>query len=197
MNSIIIIADDHPTIHKGLKILFDEFTPNTKVLHAFTFFEVLELLVDIEMPVVLLLDINLPGFLGVSSVENLLNRYPKSRIIMFSQEREDIFSSVYKKVGVYGYLQKNVEDSEIKAAVSAALRNEPNPNANIEKTETASFMSDSLTEREKQIHELLKTGISLKEAAMRLNISTSTVATYKKRIFAKLNITTNSEYYRL
>jgi len=152
-------------------------------------------LMELE-PDVILMDIRMPGNDGIRSAGIARRCLPSVRIIMQTvfDTDENIFCSL--KAGAVGYILKSVDGSTILQTIkdvyqggavltpSVALR----VTNYFQTSTTLQTLPETLTEREKQILELLSTGLSYKMVAGKLGISYSTVNTHVKRIYSKLNV---------
>jgi DNA-binding NarL/FixJ family response regulator len=163
-------------------------------------------------PEVILMDINLPDISGVECVAQLAPRVPDAEIIMLTvfQDPETIFRAL--AAGAHGYLVKPVMPKKLLEAIREIraggvpmspgiarevidfFRREPAPAA------PGSPLEDSrLGPREQQVLKSLVDGLTYKEIAFELGITTNTVATYVRRIYEKLHVRSRREiiaYYR-
>lgn len=145
---------------------------------------------------------NLPDMDGLTLTEWIMDRYPDQRILIFSMNPTRIFAKRLYQMGVRGYLNKQAETSEITRALRIILKegkqymNEEfrsilalerlnkNPSNPIEK----------LSKGELSIAQLLAQGKSNDEIAGQLNIESSTIRTYKARLFQKLDVNSLHEF---
>jgi len=198
----ILVTDDHPTIHKGISLLIKEFLTDYIILSAFTFDQAKSLL-EKEQIALMLLDINLPGFMGIHSFKEISSTYSNTKIVLFSQENELTNARKYLESGAYGYIEKLAPDAEIKKAISQVLRNEKYISTNLQAAlfkdvyETDSYKNIKLSNKEKEIYELMLKGHRLTEIAKGLDANISTISTYKRRIYTKLNVLNDAEFFQL
>jgi DNA-binding NarL/FixJ family response regulator len=158
-------------------------------------------------PDVILMDINLPDISGVECVARVAPLLPKSEIIMLTvfQDPDTIFQAL--AAGAHGYLVKPVMPSRLLEAIRE-IRNggvpmSPSIARNVidyfrHKAPAVPLPADedsdaALGPREQQVVEALVEGYSYKEIAAKLGISIWTVATYVRRIYEKLHVSSRRE----
>lgn len=147
-------------------------------------------------PDIILLDLNLPGMPGIDSIKYLYEVCPAVRILILTQSEseQDVISAI--KLGASGYLLKSASLNDILNGISNVHRGGAHLN-----TYVAKFLVDTLklnlpntsnnyqlTGREKQVLELLATGLSKKEIAEQLSIGVATVVTHVSHLYDKLEV---------
>ena len=153
------------------------------------------------LPDAVLMDINLPGSSGIACVAALKNRFPNMLFLMCTayEDNEKIFSSL--KAGASGYILKSEGPGKILAALDEMLKGGSPMSGSIARKVMASFshfsakdqLVQALTDREKEILDLLAIGLMNKEVAAKLFISTATVRTHVQNIYEKLQVNTRVE----
>jgi DNA-binding NarL/FixJ family response regulator len=201
MNTInIILVDDHKIIMDGISsLLVNE--ENMKVVgQASNSDELFHLLSTIDVQVVML-DIFLPKPIGIEILKTIVKNHPKVKVIILSgNDEEDLISSAFQS-GAYGYLTKSVEHDELVEAIQTVISGERYLSTLLEKTLTRSFIKKAsygdkfahhkltgLTSRELEIIRFLCDGLSYKEVADQMDISTRTVEAHKNNILEKLEL---------
>ena len=119
-----------------------------------------------------------------------------SEILIFSSQDEELYAMRYLKMGAGGYLSKQSSPEIVKAAVTAMLDKGRYFSDNVKEAmflesltgATKDSPFEALSDRELQIANKLAEGLPLKEISNQLNIHSSTVSTYKNRLFEKLKI---------
>jgi two-component system nitrate/nitrite response regulator NarL len=196
----IMIVDDHPLFRKGLAQLLNDQTDFEVVLEASSGDEALNLLTDNE-PDLIILDLNMRGRDGLSTLQMMREREITSRILMLtvSDAQNDVLSCL--RAGADGYLLKDLEpqellnqiresangsvvvDSRLASALANAVR---------ERTTSKTGIA-SLTDREQQIVKLIAGGMSNKMIARHFNIVESTVKVHVKHLLKKLGLRSRVE----
>ncbi len=183
----ILIVDDHFVVRMGLSSTLN-LEPDMQVIaEAKTGKEALTLY-EQHLPDVVVMDYQLPELNGAEATAAIRAKHPEARIIMLSvyKGEEDIHRAV--RAGAAGYLPKSSEPSELMDAIRqifAGGRYFPGPiDAALAKRATR----DELSEREKQVLEMLVKGRSNKEIAHQLGISENTVKVHTTRVFEKLSV---------
>lgn len=151
-------------------------------------------------PDVIILDIGLPGISGLSAIEILKERFPKSEIILFTihDEPAKIFDALKK--GASGYLLKNTPLTDIKRAIVEAANGGAPMSPSIAKKVIIHFnqqkpktQSSLLTKKEIVVLKYLADGKSYKMIADNCNNSLETVKFHLKNIYKKLHVNSNTE----
>ncbi len=189
----ILIVDDHSIVRTGLEVLIGEHLQagiDTATDGKTTLKKVKEK--DYNL---LLLDINMPDTDCGKLLSTILSLKPKLNILMFSMNEEELFAAHYLKLGAKGFLSKKAQDDEIINAIKLVLEGKKYISPRL-----VELLGDHagggvsanpfhlLSERELAVtHHLLK-GKNILEISKVMNLHTSTVGTYRTRIFEKLNI---------
>ena len=152
-----------------------------------------------EKPQLLLLDVGLPGMSGLEALRLIRERSPKTLVVILTVFEDDdkIFQAIC--AGAAGYLLKTSTAAEIVQGVRDALAGGSPMNPRTARrvlemfTRMAPKQSDyGLSDREKEILQLMTTGLIKKEIAHRLSLSVHTVDTYLRRIYEKLEVNTRT-----
>jgi RNA polymerase sigma factor (sigma-70 family) len=152
-------------------------------------------------PDVVLMDINLPGMNGVECVRQLKKIAPEIQVMMLTvyEDTENIFDAL--AAGANGYMLKRTAARELLEAIKEVQRGGSPMTTHIARKVVQSFQrsaaaaaeTESLSEREQQVLDLLSRGLIYKEIADKLGISYETVHTYIRRIYEKLQVRTRTE----
>ena len=155
---------------------------------------------DAEAPHVILLDINLVGMSGVEGFPHIQKRYPLAQVIVLTAYDNEEFVRELLRKGAHGYVLKTSSMSEIQKAIEAVLEGGFSISPNAARHLVADFrhnpieeLKDKLTKREYELVQLLAEGLSYKEAADRLFVTTFTINQHLKHIYNKLGINSKAE----
>lgn len=191
----VAIVDDSDPIREHLTKLISE-APGFKIVT--TYFNAVQAIGDIHKHDidVVLMDISMPGLNGIDAVSILKEKMPLTQFMMITvhDDDENIFNAL--KAGASGYILKNTPDDKIIESI-VDLKNGGSPmSADIARRVVASFRQpanpnseiDMLTNREREIVELLCKNYTYKEIGEQLYISRETVKKHIKNIYEKLHV---------
>ena len=195
----VFIVDDHEIIREGLKKILKEEADLTVVGEAQSGDEVLENIRNIDCDV-MLLDMNMPGRSGMELVSDIKGLRPNIHILVLSIHPEDKFALRTLKAGASGYLCKDTALDELVIAIRKVYTKGRYLSTTLAEQLAFDYMPDKnqlphefLSNREQEIMLMLVGGKKVKDIASELNLSISTVFTYRVRIFEKLKIKSNVE----
>jgi len=193
----VFIADDHPVVRQGLKMMMSADPDIDVVGEARDGDEAFELAHRIEWDVAVL-DYSMPGRGGVDLLADVKHDYPDRPVLILSIYPEDPHGLRALKAGAAGYITKETAGEELTAAVKKvaaggryisdslaeklALRLTP---------EQERPPHERLSDREYRVMWMLASGKTLHEIAVEMRLSPSTVSTYRGRILKKLMLHTN------
>jgi len=189
-----LLIDDHEIVKAGLKVFLENEFPDIAVDDACDRESALQKFGDGQYDLVLL-DVNIPGTNSCKLLSEILNIEPKINILIFSMNTEVVYAKKYLQLGAKGYITKSAPVEELSNAIDAVLQNKRYINAALKellvedhltgKASTNPFVD--LSPRELEVFQRLMHGETPVQMCSSLNLSSSTVATYKARIFEKLN----------
>ncbi len=197
----IVIADDHPLFRKGLEDIIRTTAYATATVHmASNGQEAIQLCQ--KNPVSLMfLDINMPEMNGYEAAETILNTRPKLPIIVLTQFDEVPLILNMFKTGVKGFLTKNIEGSEIEAAIATVLKGDYYYHSKFDETIKAWLLTGlrrqipevRFSERELQMILLMSKGKTTQEISDELNLSYRSVETYRYQLIKRVNVANTAE----
>ncbi len=193
----VLLADDHPALRFGLRVLLDREPDIVVVGEADDGAQALSL-VESCGPAVAVLDCQLPGVDGVAVAQALQQRATPVRVVALSAYDDDRYLAGMAGAGALAYLLKNEAPGQIAAAVRSAASGQSQWTANQQarivrwKAEVAR-VRDSLTEREREVLRLITTGLSNKEIAQALTITVRTSDFHVSNILRKLDVISRVE----
>lgn len=203
VNKNILLIDDHLVVRKGLMALLNDLYKNLTFFEAAEDESALKILKNQNIDLVVL-DLQLPGIDAIQLIELILVRLPHIYILIFSMLPEAMYGRRVLRAGASGFLNKDAPFEEIKKAFELALHRKKYISqqlveilAHNHSSGTPSNPFEKLSHREFEIIHLLLSGKSISEISRKLNITPSTVGTYKSRMFEKLNVATLFELNNL
>ncbi|MCD9615349.1 response regulator [Chryseobacterium gleum] len=202
MDRKIIIADDHFVVRLGTTLILESHYKNVQISYAESYTNLTDQLHAEQFDLVIL-DINMPESKYLSMISELKKIQPDLKILVFSVYDNDI-AIQYIIEGADGYINKLCDENNILEAVESIFETGTYYSPDIVKKLVSSAKKEapanpleSLSEREKEIFDLLIQGYGNIEISNELNLHLSTVSTYKTRIYKKLNIKNTVDLVRL
>lgn len=191
----VAVVDDKVGIRRGFERLFNT-VPGFCCLYTCASGEEALNKVVKQQPDVLLMDIEMPGMSGIECTSRLKRLVPAQRIVMVTVCDDDVKVFQALRAGAVGYLLKSSPTSDVVAAVTDAVNGGAPMSCEIALKVVEAFHkpaethSDSvkLSPREKEVLDLISTGLSNKEVVDVLKISMETVRQYLKSIYEKLHV---------
>ncbi|MEX2264049.1 MAG: response regulator transcription factor [Bryobacteraceae bacterium] len=199
----ILLADDHGVVRKGLRFLLERQSNMEVVGEASDGREAVRLCEELK-PTVVVMDIAMPHLNGIEATAQVVKRDPKIGVIILSMHSDETYLLRALSNGAKGYLLKDSAESDLVRAVQAVAEGRPFLSPAITQTVLDDYMRylqqknltdsyDLLTDREKEVLQLLAEGKSNKEVATLLNLSPYTVETHRTRMMQKLNLHNTAE----
>lgn len=198
----VLVADDHTIVRSGIKLIIQDLLPSIVIDEASNGNEVISL-VKKNGYIMIVLDINMPDTDSITLVTNLFAYREESKILIYTMNSEELYAKRFIKLGVRGYLSKESRTEEIRKAITSVLNGEIYVSKKVRKelSEDLKKGTDNpfykLSDREMQTVKYLLHGYPLPEIKKILNIHSSTIGTYKTRIFEKLKIKSLGELSEL
>ncbi len=201
MSTRVAVVDDHPIFRDGLATLVDS-TPDFDLVGAVADGPEIVALVA-EQPVdVVLMDLSLPTMSGVDATARITSRSPAPAVLVVTMVDDDDTVVAALRAGARGYVLKGAPGDEIVAAVRTVAAGGAVFGAGVagqvlaltgESRKPAAADDDDLTERERQVLELVAEGMSNAQIARRLDLSLKTVQNYVSRILDKLQVSDRTQ----
>lgn len=194
----IMIADDHTILRQGLVRLLED-QPEFKVVEEATNGRMaLEKALDLK-PDIIIMDIAMPLMNGIEAAKRIKKHLPKTKIIILSMYSHENYIHELLKTGISGYLLKDSSGRDIIHAIQAAMKNETFLSPSISKKVMDTYLSPrkglsreerfkQLSNREREVFQLIAEGLSTRQIAETLYVSVSTVKSHKIKIMEKLGI---------
>ncbi len=200
MATRILIADDHPVLRSGLRVLLAA-DPDLEVIgEAGTGEETLRLAEELG-PDVVLLDIGLPGESGIETVRRLKEKLPALKVLFLTMHEEEGMLLEALNAGGDGYVIKRADQPEIIQAIRAVRRGDVYVHPAMtrallsqpETTERPQEPVEPLTRREIDVLRLLARGNTNRQIADLLTLSVRTIESHRANLMGKLGLTSRVE----
>lgn len=197
----VLLADDHRVVLQGFRLILSR-QPDVEVIgEAFSGREAVDATIRLQ-PDVVVMDIAMPDVNGVEATRLILRDVPRTKVVILTMHKDSAYVREALRAGAKGYLLKDSIDGELVAAVRAAARGDAYLSPSVSATvlehygEKVSDPMDLITNRERQVLQLLAEGKTSKEVAHDLNISAYTVDAHRSRIMKKLELRTGRDLVR-
>lgn len=199
----VLLADDHGVVRKGLRYVLQRDTAIDVVGEASHGREAVEMALSLQ-PDVIVMDVAMPQLNGIEAATQIIRQRPETAILMLSMYADESYLLRALSAGARGYLLKDSAEADLLQAVHAVAERRSFFSPSITRALLENYipqlqnegLQDSysrLTEREKEVLQLLAEGKSNKEVASMLNLSPYTVETHRTRLMQKLNLHNTAE----
>lgn len=183
----VIIADDHTLFRQGLRLILEDIEGIEVMADVANGQELIDI-TNQFLPDLIIMDINMPQVNGIEASRILLRKYPDLKILVISMYSDEQYYNSVIENGVKGFILKDAENSELRAAVNAILngktyfsqellikliRGKQHP------------VNVAITHREQEVLELICQGLSTQEIATRLFLSERTVENHRASLLDK------------
>ncbi|MHC4757344.1 MAG: response regulator [Planctomycetota bacterium] len=195
----VILADDHKIILEGLKnLLEDEFDILAQVQDGRELLESVKKL----RPDVVVVDISMPLLNGIDAVRQLKSTYSDLKVVFLTMHNDAMYAKEAFDVGASGFVLKHSAPSELITAIHEALKGNTYLSPTIteelmhlykNKTDVEDSVFGKLTQRQREVLQLLAEGKSAKEISKILHVSTRTVEFHKYNTMEQLGLKTTAE----
>lgn len=196
----VLIVDDHPVFRIGMVALLGSLDGIEVVGQATSEAEALEAAVELE-PDVVMMDLDLGGGSGIAATRAILEKLPQTGVLVITMLGDDdsLFASM--RAGARGYLLKDADPAEIEWAIRAVAGGNVLFGAEVAQRAVASMNRTSsadaavfpeLTDREREVLDLVARGFDNATIARRLVLSSKTIRNYLSGILAKLHVADRS-----
>ena len=192
----ILIADDHTVVRKGLIALFSAEKYGIEVIgEAGNGDEAIQKAEQLE-PDVILMDLVMPGKTGLEAIVEIKQILPRARILVLTSFADDSNVTQAIRAGAYGFLLKDTSPDELVQTIRSVYADKltlPQELTHIllggkAAEEEPDSMQQDLTPRELDVLQCIAQGMSNKQVAQKLSVSTTTVRSHVSSMIRKLNV---------
>ena len=199
----ILIADDHGVVRKGLKLQLEQHGDFEVVGEASDGREAVAMADELS-PDIIIMDIAMPNLNGIDATTQIVKKNAQIGVIILSMHSDETYLIRTLAAGAKGYLLKDNAEVDLDRAVHVVSQGKPFFSPAIANTLLEDYMRqlqqrglqdsyDLLTEREKEILQLLAEGKANKDVAALLNLSPNTVETHRTHLMQKLGLHSTAE----
>lgn len=191
MNSFLL-ADDHEMVRLGVSNFLKQKYPTANIFQVGNLNEINNIVNQNRIDLAII-DIKMPGGSTIDLVKSLKLSHPDLKILIFTALNESQYGKVFLKLGVDGFLSKLRTKDEILKAIETIANGDKYLSSDLAyKVNSTKKNKDSvlntLSPRELEIIDLIAEGYGNLEISQELDLKTSTVSTYKKRIIEKFRV---------
>lgn len=194
----ILLADDHTLVRQGLRKLIEARPEWEVVAEAGDGREAVRHALELK-PDVAIVDIAMPLLNGIEATRQIVRRASEVRVLVLSMYADEAYVTQVMQAGAAGYLLKDSADTDLTQAVTAVAQGKSFFSPAVAKTMLDEYVRhlaargitdryDALSEREREVFQLIAEGRSNKQIAELLFLSVSTVETHRAHIMEKLDV---------
>lgn len=197
MSVRIVIADDHQLMREGLSSLLSQQADIRVVGEAINGREAVQL-AERENPDVVVMDVSMPDLNGIDATRQILSRSPRTRVIALSMHSDRQFVAEMFRAGARGYLLKDSAFEELASAITRVAKDETYIAPRISGFRLEDYtrkeergeplLAPRLSEREREVLQMMAEGKGTKEIAADLHLSAKTVETHRQHLMDKLEM---------
>jgi two-component system response regulator NreC len=199
----ILLGDDHTLLRQGLRKILQERPDWDVVAEAGDGREAVRQALALQ-PDVAILDIGMPLMNGIESTRQIVRRRPETHVLILSMHANEAYIIQALKAGAKGYLLKDSADTELIRGVEVVASGKSFFSPAVAKVMLDDYVRhlaekgiadrfDSLSEREREIFQLVAEGRSTKEIAELLSVSPATIETHRAHVLQKLDVHNTAE----
>jgi len=194
----ILLADDHVIVRDGLRALLDKQPDMAVVAEAADGRDCVRLAEE-HAPDIVIMDIAMPNMNGIEATRRITASQPRTAVVILSMHQDESYVLRSLKAGAKGYLLKDSLRSDVIEAIRAVLQGRSFLTRKVGRILQEDYVRqlerrglddsyDLLTDREREILQLIAEGRTNKEVAALLNVSLTTIETHRTHILQKLSL---------
>ncbi|WP_375180744.1 response regulator [Chryseobacterium sp.] len=200
----ILLVDDHSIVRQGMKYVIKSIIAQAEIFNADDVKSAIELIKTSAVDFIFL-DISFPDQnISTTTVELMKHILPNAKITIFSAMDEEIYASRFIKAGADGFINKLSSDEELFLALDYFFKNGRYISENIKSKIIDDYLNKKtssqislLSDKELEVSQFIIKGYSTSSIAKTMNLKKSTISTYKKRIYEKLEISNIAELFEI
>jgi DNA-binding NarL/FixJ family response regulator len=199
------LVDDHTVVRQGLRRLLESDDAIAVVGEASSGRAAVEMVQEIQ-PHVVVMDVGLPELNGVEATRQIVKRLDGTRVLILTMHGDDVYVRQSLRAGAHGYVLKDADGVDLIQAVKTVGTGGSFFSPEIARVMLEDYLGDGdrddddkiarLTDREREVMQLIAEGRSSKEVANLLSLSVYTVDTHRKHIMEKLDLRNTAELVR-
>ena len=192
----VLLVDDHDLFRAGIRALLENVVDVEVIGEAGTGREAISIIEE-QLPDIVLMDILMPELNGLDAAARITAKYPTVRIIILSMSSAEEYVLQALRAGAVGYLLKSVTPMELELAIKAVARGERFLCSTISRHVMDAYTHrvggrvsslERLTQRQREILQLVTEGNTTKEIARKIDLSIKTVEMHRSQLMASLDI---------
>ena len=190
----VVLADDHPMVRYGIVAVLED-APEVEVVAEASDGAALLREVALHQPDVVVTDLDMPGTSGIEAIRTLRERWPTVGVLVLTLHAEDESLFAALRAGARGYLLKGADRAELVRGILSVAAGEAVYGAEVASRIVSAFVGGrqetpfpELTDREREVLELLASGRRNSEIASALGLSDKTVRNHVSQVLMKLQV---------
>jgi len=202
----VLVVDDHTLVRQGLRCILES-DPDIEIIGEAPDGRAAVDVVDRLHPDVVVMDLTLPELNGIEATRRIVRRHKDTKVLILTMHRDEVFVRQSLRAGARGYLVKDAEDIDLLKAVKVIGRGGSFFNADVSRMLLRDYLGEDgnkdfdddlsrLTDREREILQLIAEGKTNGEIATVLTLSPNTVETHRKQIMKKLDLHKTADLVR-
>lgn len=196
----ILLADDHQILREGLRRMIEK-EPDMEVVGEADDGRSIVKMAKKLVPDIVLMDITMPDLNGMDATRQIVSEVPGVKVLALSMHQENKYVTGMLEAGAMGYLLKGCTFQELVTAMRSVMNKNVYLSPKIADMVVKGYLGKSpkvfaqpiLSNREREVLQLLAEGNSVKETAYKLGVSVKTIETHRRHIMEKLQISNSSE----
>ena len=201
MTTKILLADDHTIVRQGLKLILSAHTDLEVIGEAANGKEAVDLASKLK-PDIVVMDVAMPELNGIEATRRMVEANQRVKILVLSMHKEAVYVREILRAGARGYILKDAIDSELVSAVRSVAKGDGYISPAVSGALLNDYRKDVtdpldlLSNREREVLQLISEGKTNKEVANKLNLSVYTIDSHRGKIMEKLNLHSTGELVR-